>query len=99
MGRRAKRVKVRAEVKPPAARKARKNEGQRISDLEKRLAEALGQLQTRTTSSGGARAPDGHQEILESSAVPAESSRSSCHRGHRHWTCARQRPVGSTGRR
>jgi signal transduction histidine kinase len=47
MGRRAKRVKVRAEARPPAARKARKNEGQRISDLEKRLAEALGQLQTR----------------------------------------------------
>jgi signal transduction histidine kinase len=47
MGRRAKRVKVRAEAKPPAARKARKNEGQKISDLEKRLAEALGQLQTR----------------------------------------------------
>jgi signal transduction histidine kinase len=47
MGRRAKRVKVRAEASAPAARKARKNEGQRISDLEKRLAEALGQLQTR----------------------------------------------------
>ena len=44
---RAKRVKVGAEAKPPGARKARRSEGQRISDLEKRLGEALGQLETR----------------------------------------------------
>ncbi|HWN42677.1 MAG TPA: ATP-binding protein [Thermoanaerobaculia bacterium] len=47
MGRRTQRVKARAEAKPPAARKAPKNEGQRISDLEKRLAETRRQLQTR----------------------------------------------------
>jgi signal transduction histidine kinase len=47
MERRAKRVKAGAAAKPPGARKARKSEGQRISDLEKRLGEALGQLETR----------------------------------------------------
>ena len=47
MGRRAKRVRLRAEAKPPPARKSRKNEGQGVRRLEKRLAEALGQLQTR----------------------------------------------------
>jgi signal transduction histidine kinase len=54
MGRRATRVKVRAKAKPPAARKARKNAGQRISDLEKRLAEALGQLHMRNQEFGEA---------------------------------------------
>src|SRR5262245_41711021 len=34
------------EAKPPVARKAPKDEDSRVCDLEKRLAEALGQLQT-----------------------------------------------------
>jgi signal transduction histidine kinase len=55
MGRRAKPAKVRAQAKPPAARKARTSEGQRIRDLEKRLAEALGQLQTRNRELGEAQ--------------------------------------------
>ena len=47
MERRAKRVKAGAGAPPPGAPKARTNEGQRIADLETRLGEALGQLQTR----------------------------------------------------
>jgi signal transduction histidine kinase/putative methionine-R-sulfoxide reductase with GAF domain len=47
MGRRAKPNKVKAEAKRPLAGKSPKNEGSRVRDLEKRLAEALGQLQTR----------------------------------------------------
>jgi signal transduction histidine kinase len=47
MRRGAKRPEARIEAKPPVASKSRKNEGSRIVDLEKRLAEALGQLQTR----------------------------------------------------
>ena len=45
MGRRAKPVKRRAKGKPSTARSPRKNGS--IRDLEKRLADALGQLQTR----------------------------------------------------
>jgi len=47
MGRRAKPAKVKAETKRPIGRKSLKNEGSKVGDLEKRLAEALGQLQTR----------------------------------------------------
>jgi signal transduction histidine kinase len=47
MGRRPKPVKVNA-ARSPAARKPRKNESERIRDLEKRLAEALEQLETRS---------------------------------------------------
>src|SRR5215467_1846096 len=35
------------EAKPPAARKSPKDDGAEVRDLEKRLAEAIGQLQTR----------------------------------------------------
>ncbi len=48
MRRGAKPAKAKVEAKPPIARKARKSEGSRVHDLEKRLTEALGQLQTRT---------------------------------------------------
>ena len=48
MGRRAKGVTGKAKARPSAARKARKNDGQRVSDLETRLADALRQLQTRS---------------------------------------------------
>ena len=41
MGRRAKPAKAKVEAKRPPARKSRKNEGSRIHDLEKSLAEAL----------------------------------------------------------
>ena len=47
MRRGAKPTKAKAEAKPPIARKSPKREGSRVQDLEKRLAEALGQLQTR----------------------------------------------------
>ncbi|HEY7366278.1 MAG TPA: hypothetical protein VIE37_19435, partial [Methylomirabilota bacterium] len=47
MRRGARPAKAKVEAKLPAARKSRKNEGARVRDLEKRLAEALGQLQTR----------------------------------------------------
>jgi len=48
MGRRAKIVKLKAEARSPAARKSGTTVGRPTGDLEKRLAEALGQLQTRT---------------------------------------------------
>jgi two-component system NtrC family sensor kinase len=35
------------EAKPPVARRSPKNDGSKVRDLEKRLAETLGQLQTR----------------------------------------------------
>jgi signal transduction histidine kinase len=41
MRRGAKPAKAKVEAKPPVARKSRKNEGSRVHDLEKRLAEAL----------------------------------------------------------
>ena len=47
MRRRAKPAKAKVEAKPSIARKARKSEGSRVRNLEKRLAETLGQLQTR----------------------------------------------------
>jgi signal transduction histidine kinase len=47
MGRHAKPSKVKAKTKAPGARKSPKDEGQKIRDLEARLAEALGQLHTR----------------------------------------------------
>ncbi len=47
MRRGAKPAKAKVEAKPSVARKARKSEGSRVHDLEKRLAEALEQLQTR----------------------------------------------------
>src|SRR5262249_53927637 len=47
MRRRAKPVKPEAGAKPPVARKSRKDEGSRVRELEKHLAEALDQLQTR----------------------------------------------------
>jgi GAF domain-containing protein len=47
MRRGAKPAKAKVEAKPPAARKSRKDEGSKVRDLEKRLAEALGQLETR----------------------------------------------------
>jgi two-component system, NtrC family, sensor kinase len=40
-------AKAKVEAKPPVSRKSRKREGSRVDDLETRLAEALGQLQTR----------------------------------------------------
>jgi hypothetical protein len=48
MRRRAKPAKSKVEAKPPVARKSPRNEGSRIRDLEKRLAEALEQ-QTATS--------------------------------------------------
>src|SRR5438445_4260436 len=48
MGRRAKPAKAKVEAKRPPARKSSKNEGSRVRDLEKRLAEALEQ-QTATS--------------------------------------------------
>src|SRR5262245_12336694 len=47
MDRRGKPKKGKAEAKRSLARKALKDDGAKIRDLEKRLAEALGQLQTR----------------------------------------------------
>jgi signal transduction histidine kinase len=47
MRRGAKPAKAKAEAKPPVARKSLKSADSRVRDLEKRLAEALGQLQTR----------------------------------------------------
>jgi Tfp pilus assembly protein FimV len=47
MGRQAKTPKGTANAPRPSARKAPKNEDSRVRDLEKRLAEALEQLQTR----------------------------------------------------
>ncbi len=47
MRRGAKPAKPKVEAKPPVARQSRKDEGSRVGDLAKRLAEALGQLQTR----------------------------------------------------
>ena len=44
---RAKPAQAKIEAKLSVSRKAPKNEGARVPDLEKRLAEALGQLQTR----------------------------------------------------
>jgi len=44
---RAKPAQAKIEAKLSVSRKAPKNEGSRVHDLEKRLAEALGQLQTR----------------------------------------------------
>ena len=41
MRRRAKPAKAKVEAKPPVARKSLKNEGARVRDLEKRLAESL----------------------------------------------------------
>ena len=41
MGRRAKPAKVKAEATRPLARKSPKNEGAKVRDLEKRVAEAL----------------------------------------------------------
>ena len=46
MGRRAKPTKGKADAKRPLARKSAKDDGAKVRDLEKRLAEALGQLQT-----------------------------------------------------
>jgi len=46
MRRGAKPANAKGEAKLPVVRKSRKNEGSRVHDLEKRLAEALGQLQT-----------------------------------------------------
>src|SRR5262249_12317964 len=47
MRRRGKPAKPKVEAKPPAVRPLRKDESSRVRDLEKRLAEALEQLQTR----------------------------------------------------
>jgi hypothetical protein len=47
MGRRAKSPKGKVEAKRAPARKSPKDEGSGVRDLEGRLAEALGQLQTR----------------------------------------------------
>jgi GAF domain-containing protein len=47
MRRRTKPAKAKVEAKPSVPRKSLKNEGSRVQDLEKRLADALGQLQTR----------------------------------------------------
>jgi two-component system, NtrC family, sensor kinase len=44
---RAKPAKPKVEAKLPGSRKSAENEGARVHDLEKRLTEALGQLQTR----------------------------------------------------
>jgi deoxyxylulose-5-phosphate synthase len=49
MGRRAKPGKAKVEDKRPAARKSLKNEGARVRDLEKRLAETQEHLTTATT--------------------------------------------------
>jgi signal transduction histidine kinase len=46
MGRRAKPVTGKAEARRPSARKSPKSEGTRVRELEKRLAEALAQLET-----------------------------------------------------
>jgi two-component system, NtrC family, sensor kinase len=43
------------EAKPPVARKSPKDEGERVRDLEKRLADALGQLQTSNRELAEAR--------------------------------------------
>jgi hypothetical protein len=40
--RRPKPAKAKVEAKPPVSRKARKNDGSKVRDLEKRLAETLG---------------------------------------------------------
>src|SRR5262245_53289830 len=55
MGRRAKPAKAEVEAKPPVARKSRKNEDPRDRDLQKRLADALGQLQTSNRNLAEAR--------------------------------------------
>jgi GAF domain-containing protein len=55
MRRGAKPAKAKVEAKPPAARKSRKDEGSKVRDLEKRLAEALGQLETRDRELAEAR--------------------------------------------
>ena len=47
MGRRVKSAKTKNEAKRPVARKLPKSDGAKLRDLEKRLAEALEQLQTR----------------------------------------------------
>jgi hypothetical protein len=48
-------AKPKVEAKPPVARKSRKDEGSRVHDLEKRLAETLGQLQSRDRELAEAR--------------------------------------------
>jgi two-component system, NtrC family, sensor kinase len=58
------------EAKPPAARKSRKDEGSRVRDLEKRLAEALGQLQTRDRELGEALKREA--EALEQQTATSE---------------------------
>jgi GAF domain-containing protein len=54
MRRRARPAKAKVKAKLPAARKSRKDEGSTVRDLEKRLAEALGQLQIRNRELAGA---------------------------------------------
>src|SRR5262245_39374838 len=68
MGRRAKAAKADVEATPPAARKSRKSEGPSVRDLEKRLAEALEQLQTRDRELAEAREQltAAHAQVTES---------------------------------
>ena len=67
MRRGAKPAKAKVEAKPPIARKARKNEGSRVHDLEKRLAAAVARE---------AEALKRESEVLEQQAATAEILRS-----------------------
>src|SRR5262245_29249919 len=55
MGRRAKPTKGKAEAKRPSARKSPRDDGAKVRDLEKRLAEALAQLEASHREQGEAQ--------------------------------------------
>src|SRR5499433_4547953 len=68
MGRGPKPAKPKVGAKPPVARKSSKDDGARVRDLEKRLAETLSQLHTRDRELGDAREQltAAHAQVSES---------------------------------